>query len=225
MTPAQLRLALRGQGFRTIRGISRGSIGRRVVYSATATRFGRRFQIVADGRTGRVINRSPIAAPILTPGQIRLALIRRGFVNVRNLVRTRVGSTLVYLGQAERRGRRLDIVVDARTARLLQAQPVTAGIMTPRQILGALRALGWQRIRNLRLTNRGGRQMYLAGEIELTESVSKPMISNALAAFTDLGFVKLRGGKYQLVREDSGADAVREIEAYVARFLPSPGSF
>ncbi len=162
MTPAQLRAALRGQGFRTIRGISRGSIGRRVVYSATATRFGRRFQIVADGRTGRVINRSPIAAPILTAGQIRLALIRRGFVNVRNLVRTRVGSTLVYLGQAERRGRRLDIVVDARTARLLQAQPVTAGILTPRQILSALRALGWQRVRNLRLINRGGRQMYLA---------------------------------------------------------------
>ena len=162
LTATQLRQALARQRFFAVRKILRGSIGRRPVFTVEATRGGRRFQVVADGRTGRVINAQPLAGTVLTARQIRAVLSRRGFSRIRNLQLTRVGGTQVYVGQATRNGQAVDIVVDGRSGRVLQSQPIATGIMSPRQVVRTLRGLGWRRIRNIRLTNRGGRQMYLA---------------------------------------------------------------
>jgi uncharacterized membrane protein YkoI len=194
LTATQLRQALARQRFSAVRKILRGSIGRRPVFTVEATRAGRRFQVVADGRTGRVINAQPLAGTVLTARQIRAVLSRRGFSRIRNLQLTRVGGTQVYVGQARRNGQAVDIVVDGRSGRVLQSQPIATGIMSPRQVVRTLRGLGWQRIRNIRLTNRGGRQMYLAVAVMSSVAQSSPVLKPAQIrlALTLLGYWRVR---------------------------------
>jgi glycerol-3-phosphate O-acyltransferase len=64
-----------------------------------------------------------------------------------------------------------------------------------------------------------GHRMYLAGEIERHEAVSKPILQNALSAFRDEGYVQLREGKYALIPSFESAEAVRGIEARIAGYL------
>jgi glycerol-3-phosphate O-acyltransferase len=64
-----------------------------------------------------------------------------------------------------------------------------------------------------------GHRMYLAGEIERHEAVSKPILHNALLAFRDEGYVQHREGKYQLTPSFESHDAVSAIEARIAGYL------
>jgi glycerol-3-phosphate O-acyltransferase len=64
-----------------------------------------------------------------------------------------------------------------------------------------------------------GHRMYLGGEIERHEAVSKPILQNALLAFKDEGYVQLREGKYSLTTSFDSADAVRAIEGRLAGYL------
>jgi glycerol-3-phosphate O-acyltransferase len=64
-----------------------------------------------------------------------------------------------------------------------------------------------------------GHRMYLSGEIERHETLSKPILQNALLAFKDEGYVLLREGKYSLTTSFDSADAVRAIEGRVAGYL------
>jgi glycerol-3-phosphate O-acyltransferase len=64
-----------------------------------------------------------------------------------------------------------------------------------------------------------GHRMYLAGEIERHEAISKPIVHNALLAFKDEGYVAQREGKYQLTASFDSADAVPAIEARIASYL------
>jgi glycerol-3-phosphate O-acyltransferase len=64
-----------------------------------------------------------------------------------------------------------------------------------------------------------GHRMYLSGEIERHEAVSKPILQNALLAFKDEGYVQLREGKYSLTASFDSPDAVRAIEGRVAGYL------
>lgn len=64
-----------------------------------------------------------------------------------------------------------------------------------------------------------GHRMYLGGEIERHEAVSKPILHNALAAFKDEGYVQLREGKYSLTTSFDSPDAVRAIEGRLAGYL------
>ncbi|HEX4353342.1 MAG TPA: hypothetical protein VHZ95_10515, partial [Polyangiales bacterium] len=64
-----------------------------------------------------------------------------------------------------------------------------------------------------------GHRMYLAGEIERHEAVSKPILLNALLAFKDEGYVQYREGKYALTESFNSADAVRAIEARITGYL------
>jgi glycerol-3-phosphate O-acyltransferase len=64
-----------------------------------------------------------------------------------------------------------------------------------------------------------GEQMFLGGEIERAEAVSRPIIENAVLAFRDLGFVTRDGDVVALAdahRTEAGAAAV---EAEIAPFL------
>jgi glycerol-3-phosphate O-acyltransferase len=64
-----------------------------------------------------------------------------------------------------------------------------------------------------------GHRMYLAGEIERHEAVSKPILQNAWSAFKDEGYIQYREGKYTLTTSFESADAVRAIEARLSGYL------
>jgi glycerol-3-phosphate O-acyltransferase len=63
-----------------------------------------------------------------------------------------------------------------------------------------------------------GRLMYLSGEVDCTEAISKPLIQNALAAFQDLGYVTQAGGQIQLPA-GSKDEAIPALEESIARYL------
>jgi len=64
-----------------------------------------------------------------------------------------------------------------------------------------------------------GERMFLAGEVELREAVSRPVIENAFLAFVDQGYLARTDGKYVLPESYATADAVKTIEARIASFL------
>lgn len=63
-----------------------------------------------------------------------------------------------------------------------------------------------------------GERMFLAGEIELREAVSRPLFENALVAFGDQGYVGRDDGKFVLPESYASADAVKTIEARIAAY-------
>jgi glycerol-3-phosphate O-acyltransferase len=64
-----------------------------------------------------------------------------------------------------------------------------------------------------------GERMFLAGELECREAVSRPVVDNAFLAFVDQGYLGRREGKYVLPESYATAEAVRTIEARIASFL------
>jgi glycerol-3-phosphate O-acyltransferase len=63
-----------------------------------------------------------------------------------------------------------------------------------------------------------GDRMYLANEIELREAISKPLLTNALQAFREEGYLQLRDGKYALTPSFADAAAVSTIEGRMSGF-------
>ena len=66
-----------------------------------------------------------------------------------------------------------------------------------------------------------GDRMYLSSEIELREAVSKPLFTNALTAFRDEGYLRLREGKYALTDSFATSEAVAAIEGRIAGYCTS----
>jgi glycerol-3-phosphate O-acyltransferase len=64
-----------------------------------------------------------------------------------------------------------------------------------------------------------GERMFLAGELELREAVSRPVIENAFLAFVDQGYLGRSDGKYVLPESYATAEAVKTIEARIASYL------
>jgi glycerol-3-phosphate O-acyltransferase len=58
--------------------------------------------------------------------------------------------------------------------------------------------------------------MFLAGEIERREAVSRPVLENAMNAFVEQGYLQRKDGKLLLTESYASADAVRTIEARIA---------
>ncbi|MGO8998148.1 MAG: 1-acyl-sn-glycerol-3-phosphate acyltransferase [Polyangiaceae bacterium] len=65
-----------------------------------------------------------------------------------------------------------------------------------------------------------GERMFLAGEIERREAVSRPLFENAHGAFVDQGYLTRDDGKLRLADSFDSQAAVRTIEARIAGFLP-----
>jgi len=65
-----------------------------------------------------------------------------------------------------------------------------------------------------------GERMFLAGEIERREAVSRSVIENAYSAFVDQGYVGRTDGKLTLPESYASPATVRTIEARIAGFLP-----
>ena len=69
-----------------------------------------------------------------------------------------------------------------------------------------------------------GQRMYLAGELERREAVSKPKMESALKALKDLGVVGFGAGETLTpprgeASEAEVAEAVAELEARLSRFV------
>lgn len=64
-----------------------------------------------------------------------------------------------------------------------------------------------------------GERMFLAGEIECREAVSRPIVDNAFLAFVDQGYLGRSDGKYVLPESYATQEAVRTIEARIASYL------
>jgi glycerol-3-phosphate O-acyltransferase len=64
-----------------------------------------------------------------------------------------------------------------------------------------------------------GERMFLAGELECREAVSRPVIENAFLAFVDQGYLGRAEGKYVLPESYATSDAVKTIEARIASYL------
>jgi glycerol-3-phosphate O-acyltransferase len=64
-----------------------------------------------------------------------------------------------------------------------------------------------------------GRLMYLSGEVERAEAISKPLLENAFAAFQDLGFVSQAAGQIQLASKPGVEQASRCLEESIAKYL------
>ena len=64
-----------------------------------------------------------------------------------------------------------------------------------------------------------GERMFLAGELECREAVSRPVVENAFLAFVDQGYLGRSEGKYVLPSSYATAEAVKTIEARIASFL------
>ena len=66
---------------------------------------------------------------------------------------------------------------------------------------------------------RVGEQMFLGGEIERSEAVSRPTLENAFAAFVEQGYLQRREGKLALADSFASDEAAETIEARVASYL------
>jgi glycerol-3-phosphate O-acyltransferase len=63
-----------------------------------------------------------------------------------------------------------------------------------------------------------GRLMYLSGEVERAEAISKPLIQNAFASFQDLGYITSAGGQLQLPA-NAKDESIPALEESIARYL------
>jgi glycerol-3-phosphate O-acyltransferase len=68
-----------------------------------------------------------------------------------------------------------------------------------------------------------GNRMYLAGEVERPEAISKLILTNALESFLELGFVRRKEGKLCLVDDYAASTQVRDIEDRIALYLEREG--
>jgi glycerol-3-phosphate O-acyltransferase len=65
-----------------------------------------------------------------------------------------------------------------------------------------------------------GQHMFLDGEIQRWEAVSKPIFAGAYSAFADHGYLLNREGKYHAGAGLSGAAAIDELEQRLVSYLP-----
>src|SRR6185295_5065114 len=71
---------------------------------------------------------------------------------------------------------------------------------------------------------RVGEQMFLGGEIERSEAVSRPTLENAFAAFLEQGYLQRAEGKLALAESFASEEAAATLEARVASYLPHRGT-
>ena len=103
----------------------------------------------------------------------------------------------------------------------LYAQAVRNFVEAYRVAARALAALLKGPLTAKELTKRAiatGERMFLAGDIERREAVSRPVIENAFASFVDQGYLTRGDGKFSLPESYANATTVRTIEAKLSGF-------
>lgn len=66
-----------------------------------------------------------------------------------------------------------------------------------------------------------GEKMFLAGEIEGREAVTRPVMENAFLAFVDQGYLSRSDGKYVLPESYASPDAAFVVEGRIKSYLPA----
>lgn len=64
-----------------------------------------------------------------------------------------------------------------------------------------------------------GKRMYLSGEVERREAISKPTLENAFAAFHDLGYIVKQDNQFRLTPGYESEESARAIEHSIAKYL------
>lgn len=64
-----------------------------------------------------------------------------------------------------------------------------------------------------------GNRMFLSSDVELRESISKPLVQNALVAFREEGYIRVKEGRVALTSSFHGPEAVSAIESRIAGFI------
>jgi glycerol-3-phosphate O-acyltransferase len=67
-----------------------------------------------------------------------------------------------------------------------------------------------------------GQRMFLNGEIQRREAVSKPILENAYESFVDQTYLARRDGKYEQGAALTDRSAVDELEERIVNYLPDP---
>jgi glycerol-3-phosphate O-acyltransferase len=67
-----------------------------------------------------------------------------------------------------------------------------------------------------------GNRMFLAGEVEMREAVSKPLVQNAYVVFREDGYIRHIDGKCALTESFDSPEAVAAIEGRIADHLGTP---
>jgi glycerol-3-phosphate O-acyltransferase len=68
-----------------------------------------------------------------------------------------------------------------------------------------------------------GQKMFLAGELQRREAISRPLLENAYASFVDQGYLSRADGKYALTPSFASPVAVATIEARIVAMCASLG--
>jgi glycerol-3-phosphate O-acyltransferase len=135
-------------------------------------------------------------------------------------------SAMVADGELSRKGETIDVAngEDARANIVLYAQVVRNFIEGYRVAARGLAPLLKGQLAPKEIVKRTltlGDRMFLAGEIERREAVSRPLFENAHGAFVDQGYLTRDDGKLRLADSYDTAAAVRTIEARIAGYLPA----
>ncbi len=64
-----------------------------------------------------------------------------------------------------------------------------------------------------------GERMFLAGDVERRESISRPLIENAFLAFVDLGYLAKKEGRFELPETYDSPEALSTIESRILGYL------
>jgi glycerol-3-phosphate O-acyltransferase len=135
-------------------------------------------------------------------------------------------SAMIAAGELVRRGDRIDVAPgdDARANVVLYADVVRNFIEGYRIAARGLSLLLKGPLASKDLMKRTlavGDRMFLSGDVERREAVSRTLFENAHGAFVDQGYLTRDEGKLRLADSYDSAAAVRTIEAKVAGFLPA----
>ena len=191
---------LRSQGFRNFKKMRKIGPPTKPMWVGEAERRGQRFQILADGKTGRLTNSrriGPVATPGLTLAQMRAKLVAAGYKNIVKLAKRKFGTRTLYSGEAERRGRRFSIIARVNDGRILRQRDIgpagggTAGatILTPAQVRARLSSQGFNPIH--KITKLGPRN---AGDYQVeADRAGSRWIMNVKAATGNIWFRKRLG--------------------------------
>ena len=157
-----MRRALRSAGYRDIDNLRRRNRQGRQIYTARATRNGKRYLLIADARNGRILRTREIGGGLLSEQDMRRSLRQAGYRNIENLKRIRKNRDLLWQAEATRGGKRYSITARARDGRILRARELPAAALSRDHIIRALDRQGWVNITNVRRGRHNGAAVWLA---------------------------------------------------------------
>ena len=147
VTRFRVQQVLNRAGFTRVRNLRQLPNGN---WTALASFRGRNGTVTVNGRTGRIANFTPGAAPALTQAQVVRQLQRDGFRNIKNIRRGTLGGQPVWIVTATKGNRECLHQADGRTGKVTRTGRCTAVGFTRAQVQRSLGRRGFINVRGLR---------------------------------------------------------------------------